>query len=101
MYHFQLGESLSYIYIYIVHSLVPKSSKRLFIIEFGKSIVHPRKLKWIPKMNQNDGLEKADSFKIWPCLTSMFDFWSVFMGIICVSSLARIVSVTRPTRAIN
>ena len=24
---------------------------------------------------QNDGLEKMDSFKIWPFLVSMLDFW--------------------------
>ena len=27
---------------------------------------HPRKPTWIPKISQNDGLEKVDSFKIWP-----------------------------------
>ena len=37
----------------------------------------PEKLTWIPKMNQNDGLEKVDSFKIWPFLVSMLDFWGV------------------------
>ena len=26
---------------------------------------------------QNDGLEKVDSFKIWPFLVSMLDFWGV------------------------
>ncbi len=26
---------------------------------------------------QNDGLEKMDSFKIWPLLASMLDFWGV------------------------
>ena len=30
---------------------------------------------------QNDGLEKADSFKIWPFLVSMLDFWCVFVYI--------------------
>ena len=26
---------------------------------------------------QNDGLEKVDSFNIWPFLVSMIDFWNV------------------------
>jgi len=30
---------------------------------------------------QNDGLEKVDSFKIWPFLVSMLDFWGVDIGI--------------------
>ena len=33
-----------------------------------------------PKTNmdtQNDGLEKVDSFEIWPFVVSMLDFWGV------------------------
>ena len=26
---------------------------------------------------QNDGLEKVDSFKVWPFLVSVLDFWGV------------------------
>ena len=36
-----------------------------------------------PKTNmdtQNDGLEKVDSFKIWPFLVSILDFWGVTTG---------------------
>ena len=35
--------------------------------------VHPRKLTWIPE----NGLEKVDSFEIWPFLVSMLDFRGV------------------------
>ena len=44
-----------------------------------------------PKTNmdtRNDGVEKVDSFKIWPCLVSMLDFWGVyrqtFLCVLCV-----------------
>ena len=29
---------------------------------------------------QNGGLEKVDSFEIWPFLVSMLDFWGVYFG---------------------
>ena len=41
-----------------------------------------------PKTNmdtRNDGVEKVDSFKIWPCLVSMLDFWGVYRQTFCVS----------------
>ena len=48
---------------------IPKGSDLIF----GCNI-HPRKLIWIP---ENDGLEKVDSFEIWPFLVSMLDFRGV------------------------
>ena len=41
-----------------------------------------------PKTNmdtRNDGVEKVDSFRIWPCLVSMLDFWGVYRQTFCVS----------------
>jgi len=34
---------------------------------------------------QNDGLEKVDSFKIWQCLVSMFNFWGISLAKILLS----------------
>ena len=50
----------------------------LFFWTFLRLYIHPRKLNWTPK---NDGLERGDSLKIWPCLVSMLDFWGVYINI--------------------
>ena len=42
---------------------------------------------------QNDGLEKVDSFKIWPLLVSMLDFWGVMTPDACLK--LDVVTVTQ------
>ncbi len=63
------------------------SDRPLFITNkiYTTKITSSSQTNWVgytsPKTNmhtQNDGLEKVDSFKIWPFLVSMLDFWGVY-----------------------